>query len=98
ATLTADKWSFLHSREELSHAEMSATVTITEPAKQFRFFGESWSAWPDPTFGDGGFEAALVLRGGKESGYRLQISHQYQLVALVKYPDGGYVRVVPFAV
>src|SRR5262245_6939087 len=58
ATLSAEKWSFLRSPTEHSHAELTATVVLAEPAKQFRFFGEGWSAWPDPTFGDGGFEAA----------------------------------------
>jgi hypothetical protein len=95
ATMTADKWSFLRSPEEFAHVEVAATVTIVEPAKQFRFFGEGWSAWPDPTFGDAGFEAGLLLRGSKDSGYRVQLSHKYQIVALVKYPEGGYVRVVP---
>ena len=109
-TLTADKWSYLVAPEEHAQAELSATVTIAEPAKQFSYFGEGWSAWPDKTFGDGGFEAALLLRGGttntlfngqqlkEEVGYRVQLSHKYQVLALVKFPEGGYVRVVPCAV
>jgi hypothetical protein len=95
ATMTAEKWSFLRSTEDYTHTELSATITILEAAKQFRFFGESWSVWPDKTFGDGGFEAAVLMRAGPERGYRVQISHRYQNVALVKYPEGGYVRVVP---
>src|SRR5262249_41184258 len=58
--------------------------------------------WPDPTWGDGGFEAALLLRAGGDStppvrrwGYRVQLSHKYQEVALVKYPEGGYLQSVP---
>lgn len=95
ATLTSEKWSYLYSAIETADAEMSASVTIAEPAKLLRFFGQSWSVWPDPTFGDGGFEAGLVLCGGADSGYRIQLSHKYQLLALVKWPEGGYVRVVP---
>jgi hypothetical protein len=93
--LTGEKWSYLFAPEEHSNAEVAATFTITEAAKRFRFFGESWSVWPDSTFGDGGFEAAVLLRAGETSGYRLQFSHRYQALALVKWPEGGYVRVVP---
>ncbi|MBM4074310.1 MAG: hypothetical protein FJ267_01540 [Planctomycetes bacterium] len=95
--LTADKWSFLFAPEEHAHVELTANVTIVEAAKQLRFFGESWSAWPDPTFGDGGFEAGVLVHGAKDlsSGFRVQLSHKYQCVALVKYPEGGYLRVVP---
>ena len=98
AKLTGEKWSYLFSPDEQENAEVSASLTITEAAKQFRFFGESWSVWPDSTFGDGGFEAALLLRAGEKSGYRIQFSHKYQLVALVKWPEGGFVHVVPCAV
>ncbi len=98
ATLSGEKWSYLRSPKEMPDVEVAATLTITEPAKQFRFFGESWSVWPDATFGDGGFEAALLLRAGTESGYRIQLSHKYQVLALVKWPEGGYVCVVPCAV
>lgn len=98
ASLNADKWSYLRSQEEFTNVDISATVKITEPAKQFGFFGSSWSAWPDATFGDRGFDAALFLRAGEKSGYRLQISHKLQCVALVKWPEGGYVSVVPCAV
>ena len=106
-TMTADKWSLLVSPNNLSAVEVTANVTILEPAKQFRFFGEGWSAWPDPTFGDGGFEAGVLVRGGEmvsmveghelkqEVGFRVQLSHKYQCVALVKFPEGGYLRVVP---
>ena len=95
AYLTAQGWSFLRSPEDYTHADLSATVTIAEAAKHFGFFGSSWSAWPDSTYGDDGFEAALLLHAGATSGYRVQVSHKYQVVALVKYPEGGYVRVVP---
>lgn len=95
--LTADKWSFLVAPEEHAHVELTADVTIVEAAKQLRFFGEGWNAWPDPTFGDGGFEAGLLVHGAKDlsSGFRVQLSHKYQCVALVRYPEGGYLRVVP---
>ncbi len=95
AMLSSEKWSYLRSPKEMSNVEVSATLTILEPAKQFRFFGESWSVWPDGTFGDGGFEAALLLRDGADGGYRIQVSHKYQALALVKWPEGGYVQVVP---
>lgn len=95
ATLTSDKWAYLLSKDAHADGELAATFTILEPANQFRFFGQSWSAWPDPTWGDGGFEAALLLRAGKDNGYRVQVSHKYQEVALVKYPNGGYVQSVP---
>ena len=97
-TLTSDKWSGLVTSAPLPDATISASITITEPAKGTRFFGQSWSAWPDATFSDDGFEAALLLRSGPKSGFRVQISHRYQCVALVKWPEGGYVQVVPCAV
>ena len=98
ALLTSDKWSYLVAPEESSNNEVSATLTINDSAKQFGFFGSSWSAWPDASFGDGGFDAALLLRGNNTSGYRVQLSHKYQVLALVKFPEGGYLRVVPFNV
>ena len=98
ALLTSDKWSYLVAPDESSNNEVSATLTINDAAKQFGFFGSSWSAWPDASFGDGGFEAALLLRGNNTSGYRVQLSHKYQVLALVKFPEGGYLIVVPFNV
>lgn len=95
ATLTGDKWASLRAPKELANVQFAATVTILEPAKTMRFFGQGWSAWPDATFSDGGFDAGLLLRAGTNSGYRVQLSHKYQVVALVKWPEGGYVRVVP---
>jgi hypothetical protein len=98
------RWAFTTSADEHADVALAATITIQQAAKSFRFFGESWSVWPDATYGDQGFEAALLVRaqpartasdGVLHAGYRVQISHKYQCVALVKYPDGGYVRVVP---
>ena len=43
----------------------------------------------DLTYSDGGWDAGLLFRIGKESGYRVQLSHSLQQVALVKYPNGG---------
>ncbi len=103
-TLTSDKWSYLVDSHDVSDCQLSATVVIKEPARQFGFFGDGWSAWPDPKFGDAGFDAALLLHGQRpskpaaapiESAYRIQISYKYQAVALVKFPEGGYVQVVP---
>ncbi len=90
-------WAYLVAPDEHSNAEVSATVTIDSAATQFGFFGSSWSAWPDPTFGDQGFEASLLLRADEKvaRGYRVQVSHKYQQVALVRFPDGGYLRSVP---
>jgi hypothetical protein len=93
ATLTADRWSYLLSGAP-DHLEMSATITIREPGKQSRFFGEGWSVWPDRTFGDQGWDAALLLRSDDKSGYRVQLSHHLQQLAVVKYPGGGYLRSV----
>ena len=85
----------------MADVSVTASLTIQQAAKSFRFFGEGWSVWPDPTYGDQGFEAAVLVRSGeskdwpRDFGYRVQLSHKYQCIALVKYPDGGYVRVVP---
>ena len=115
ATLTGERWSFLLHKDDMADGELAATVTLLEPAKNLRFFGQGWSAWPDFTWPDGGFDAALLLRAGKEplvlpagvrvpkpyerpSGYRVQISHKYQEIALVKYPSGGYLQSVPCAI
>jgi hypothetical protein len=89
-------WAYLRSPQDYSNLEVAVTVTIDSPATQFDFFGSSWSAWPDPKFEDRGFEAALLLRGSEDGaqGYRVQLSSKYQEVALVRFPDGGYVRSV----
>jgi len=92
ATVSHDKWGFLLAPGEQDNVEIDATLTIQEPAKQFGFFGQHWSVWPDLTYSDGGFDAGLLLRGSKDRGYRVQLSHSLQQVALVKYPDGGYLR------
>src|SRR5262245_38383315 len=65
ATLTSDPWAFLLHKDEHADGELTATVTILEPAKRFDFFGAGWSAWPNPTVPDGGFEAGLLLRAGR---------------------------------
>ena len=71
-------WAYLVAPDEHSNAEVSATVTIDSAATQFGFFGSSWSAWPDPTFGDQGFDASLLLRADEKGsrGYRVQVSHK----------------------
>jgi hypothetical protein len=94
ATLTHDKWGLLVAPGDHDNVEVSTTLTIQEPAKQFGFFGQHWSVWPDLTYSDGGFDAAILLRAGKDSGYRVQLSLSLQQVALVKYPNGGYLRSV----
>ena len=90
--LSGDKWTGLLAPQTFPELHVSATVTLHEAAKGTRFFGQGWSAWPDATFSDDGFEAALLLRVGTNSGYRVQLSHRYQCVALVKWPEGGYVQ------
>jgi hypothetical protein len=95
ATLTGEKWGFLSTPGDYADVEVEAAFTIHEPAKQFGFFGQSWSVWPDLSYPDQGFEAGLLLRGDKDAGYRVQISHSLQQVALVKYRNGGYLRSVP---
>jgi hypothetical protein len=65
ATLTADKWSYLHALTAAADVEASATVTVREPGKQKAFFGESWSVWPEKTFDDQGWDAGLLLRWRK---------------------------------
>lgn len=92
ATVTHDKWGFLLAPGEHDNVRIEATLTIQEPAKHHGFFGQHWSVWPDLTYSDGGFDAGLLLRGSKERGYRVQLSSSLQQVALVKYPDGGYLR------
>jgi hypothetical protein len=97
ATLQSAEWGYLLAPAVAANVEVSATVTIETPASQFDFFGSSWSAWPDPKFGDRGFDVGLFLRNSEDgsSGYRVQLSSKYQEVALVRFPDGGYVRSVP---
>jgi len=94
ATLTSEKWAFLRDKIEASDIALSADITHLTAAKNQRYFGVSWSVWPDWSVPDGGFDAGLLLRGGESSGYRIQLSHKYQEVTLVKYPDGGYLRSV----
>src|SRR5262245_24566281 len=50
ALLESEKWAFLQTKQEYEHLDLAATFTIQEPARQFQFFGESWSVWPDRTF------------------------------------------------
>src|SRR4051812_45812782 len=80
AQLTADRWSYLLRPGPTADAEVTANVTIREPGKGTRFFGETWSVWPDKTFGDQGWDAGLLLRAGEASGYRVQVSHRLQEV------------------
>ena len=98
ASLTADKWSYLLNTEKAADVEVSASLTVREPGKLGSYFGESWSVWPDKSFGDQGWDAALLVRAGETSGYRVQVSVALGEVALVKFPAGGYVRSVPLAV
>jgi len=90
-------WGYLRSPEEHTDVEVSATVTVEQAATQFDFFGSSWSAWPDPKFEDRGFEAAVMVRSGEDGsrGYRVQWSSKYQEVAVVRFPEGGYLQSVP---
>jgi hypothetical protein len=99
ATLTSNAgksgWQYLLAPDPAKNVELSTTLTIRVPAKEFSFFGSGWSVWPDKLFGDRGWEACLLLRAGDKSGYRVQVSYKLQEIALVKFPDGGYLRSVP---
>jgi hypothetical protein len=95
ATLSSSPWAFLRTKEPLADLSLSLSCTILELAKEHRFFGSSWSVWPDPTFGDQGYEVGVVLREQSRQGYRVQLSHRYQDLALVRYPAGGFLRVAP---
>src|SRR5581483_1863963 len=90
-----DRWGFLVSPDAYANVEIETSFTIREAAKRFQFFGETWSVWPDLTYPDQGFDAAVLVRSGKDRGYRVQFSSKLQEVALVKVPDGGYLRSVP---
>ena len=90
------KWVGWFTESPARDVDITARVTLTRLAIDFGWFGQSWSVWPDPTYGDGGFEAGigLAIDPKNSAGYRVQFSHKYQCVALVRYPNGGYVRVV----
>ena len=98
--LQGSEWTWLVSPERRTDVSFEATVQVDSAATQFDFFGSGWSAWQDPQFGDRGFEAGVLLRGAADasSGYRVQLPTKYQECALVRCPDGGYVRSVPCAV
>jgi hypothetical protein len=98
ASLTADRWSYLVAPGRTGDVELTATLTVREPGRLKSFFGESWSVWPDKTFGDQGWDTGLLLRAGEASGYRVQVSASRGEVGLVKFPAGGYVRSVPLGV
>jgi len=91
------KWVGWFTESPARDLEVQATMTVTRLASDFGWFGQSWSVWPDPAYGDNGFEAGigLAIDHKNAAGYRVQFSHKYQSVALVRYPQGGYVRVVP---
>jgi hypothetical protein len=99
-TLTGANWVYAISPQQYENCEVAASVTISKAASQFEFFGSSWSAWPDPKFEDRGYEASMLLRGSADgsSGYRVQVSCKYQEVTLVRFPEGGYLRSIPWAI
>src|SRR5437016_13292193 len=74
ATLSNDRWGYLVTPDEHADVEIETTFTIQDAAKQFGFFGASWSVWPDLTYSDQGFEVSILARSDKESGYRIQLS------------------------
>lgn len=96
ATLASDKWAYLIAPDAAADVEVAATIKLRSLGKLDRYFGKSWSVWPDKTYGDQGWDAGLILRAGESSGYRVQASWTLGEVALVKFPAGGYVRSVPF--
>ena len=88
---------FVSGRAAGRDASVSGVVVIEERAKQFGYFGSSWSVWPNAQVADQGFDAGLLMCLSEDGmrGYRVQFSVQYGTVALVRFPDGGYVRSVP---
>lgn len=96
-TLTGATWTHWVSPEVHEHPEVAVTLKVEKPASRFDFFGSSWSAWPDARFEDLGFEAGITLceSSDAKSGYRVQVSLRHQQVALVRFPDGGYLASVP---
>jgi len=96
-TLTGATWTHWVSPDTVDHPEVEVTLRVEKPATRFDFFGSSWSAWPDPRFEDLGFEAGVTLCESPDarSGYRVQVSLQHQQIALVRFPDGGYLASVP---
>jgi hypothetical protein len=98
ATLSGDKWGYLSTPGDFDNVEVETTLTIQEPAKQFWYFGHSWSVWPGTTYIDQGFEAAILLRADQDYDYRVLLSSSLQQVALVKFRNGGYLRSVACAV
>lgn len=95
-TIESGVWTYLVAPDDTIDTRLTARMTVERAATRDGFFGATWSAWPDPRFEDGGFEAAIVLHGSADvaRGYRVQISTRYDAVALVRVADGGYVRVV----
>ncbi len=106
AELSSQKWIFLRSEKPHADVRVEVTATILTPATRSGYFGSSWSVWPSRAWDDEGFEVGVVLREARQDAaavavredeqptYRVQLSHKYQAVALVRYPDAGVVRVV----
>lgn len=96
-TIESGAWTYLVAPDDTADLRLATRLTIERAATRDGFFGATWSAWPDPRYEDGGFEAAVVLRGAADAsrGYRVQVSTRYGAAALVRVGDGGYVRVVP---
>jgi hypothetical protein len=84
-----------------THLRIRTTLQIVARASDFGFFGAGWSVWPDQSYGARGFEAGILLRFNEiedppgSSGYRIQLSHKYQQLAIAKFPDGGFLHSVP---
>jgi hypothetical protein len=100
ATLQADEWSYLLTRAAYEDVRAELKFTVLEPARNFRTGGHGgdWNAYKYHAYDDLGYEVGVLLRAkGAESGYRVQLSTKYQEVALLKYPTGSFLRVVPCA-
>src|SRR5262249_6878232 len=98
ATLQADKWSYLLSKASFEHLQAKLQFTIQQPAKNFYAGGHGgdWNAYKFQAYDDAGYEVGILLRAnGADSGYRVQLSTKHQEVALLKYPFGSFLRVVP---
>jgi hypothetical protein len=98
ATLQADKWSYLLSKTSHDHFQAQLQFTIQQSARTFTTGGHGgdWNAYRFHAYDDAGYEVGVLLRAaGTDSGYRVQVSTKYQEVALLKYPFGSFLRVVP---
>lgn len=78
------------------NAELNTTVTISTATTNSWWQGVYFDVFQNKTFTDGQYDLAIWVRSSNDlsRGYRIQLSTRMHDVALVSYPDGGYVRSV----